>query len=411
MKFAFFASLSLLAGTTTFADVPAQTPAIIGKPTTAPAANPSPALGVGAHFDELRVGKNVYRDVQVREVTVRSILFSDTDGIASIPLHTLPPNLQRAFGYQPALEEIADQRLALSQRAMIRGVPPKKAVISTETEEKASAKFVKLMESFREPPVIEPLVDLRPKFQELTLGVKDQGRRPSCAIFAVVSAYEFENAQLIGRPEKLSEDYLIWATCQTLKRAPQLISPDQIAEDPADDDRDLGFSYAAVLASLGVFGIAPAADMPDTYSKIGDIAAPSPALIRDSSMRRKLSIHYLPGEDNAARLGNVIHALNESIPVPIGLRWPLPRTLRTGRLNEQRPTEESRHAVTLVGYTCSSGKLEDTEFIFKNSYGPHWGEAGYGRATFKYLSEYLLTAVVLEVRRPDEAERIPVSEK
>lgn len=406
-------ALGLLAGGVLSGDPATLADALAAIPTAAPITPtpvpaptpPAPTLGVGATFDELHVGKNVYRNVRVREVTVRSILISDTDGIASIPLHELSPELQRAFGYQPAREAFSNARIAVAEKQAEQAERVRRQAVNTAANAATSARFSRLLKSFGQNPGIQPVVDLRPRFRELSLGIKNQGRRPSCAVFAVVSAYEFENAQLLGRSEKLSEDYLIWATCQTLKRAPTLISAEQLAENHDDSERDMGFSYGAVLTSLTVFGIAPESAMPNTYGKFGEIIAPSPELIRDSAMRRKLTIHVVPGPENDQRLANIIQALNEDIPVPIGLRWPSERTLRNGYLDTQSPVADYRHAVTIVGYACPSGELENTEFIFKNSYGPAWGEAGYGRATFKYLNENLVGAVVFEVLRPDEAVR------
>jgi len=389
---------------------PTPTPALL-RPTIVPAkptlppASPTPTLGVGATFSELHAGKKVYLNVRVREVTVRSILISDADGIASIPLHELPTELQQAFGYQPAREAISNAHIAMAEHRVEQLARFRRMVETASANAAASAKFSRLLASFGKTPSIRPSVDLRPRFRELSLEIKNQGRRPSCTVFAVVSAYEFENAQLLGQSEKLSEDYLIWATCQTLKRAPTLISPDQVAEDHDASERDMGFSYGAVLESLSVFGIAPQSAMPNTSGKFGEIPAPSSELIRDSSMRRKLLIHYIPGLENSDRLDNIIQALNENVPVPIGLSWPSERTSRNGRLNTQTPIPGYRHAVTLVGYTCPSGEIENIEFIFRNSYGPSWGEGGYGRASFKYLNENLLGAVVFEVLRPDEAVR------
>jgi C1A family cysteine protease len=85
------------------------------------------------------------------------------------------------------------------------------------------------------------------------------------------------------------------------------------------------------------------------------------------------------------------------MPVPIGLGWPNYRALRNGYLSGQKPMDGQYHAVTLVGYKSSSGRIEDTVFIFKNSYGPEWGQGGYGTATYSYLNNYMDEAILLEV--------------
>ena len=60
------------------------------------------------------------------------------------------------------------------------------------------------------------------------------------------------------------------------------------------------------------------------------------------------------------------------------------------------------HAVTLVGYSSSTGRLEDTVFVFKNSWGPNWGQGGYGTVTYGYLNQHLAEAIVLEVQAKHE---------
>jgi hypothetical protein len=390
VKFPLFIAFCLIAGG-----------ALKAQPALVP---PVPTLGEGAHFDELHVGKRVYRDVKVREVTVRSILISDTDGIASIPLRELPPDLQRAFGYQPALEAAADNRIhAAAQQAELNANAVREQAKAQASKTTLATKFESLTNAFQHnTPEIESEVDLRPRFREFGLKIKDQGRRPSCVIFAVVSAVEFENAEIAGEPERLSEDYVIWATCQILKRAPQLIGQDQRAENVEDDDRDMGFSFRSVLESLRVFGLATQAEMPDSFVRYGNITPPSAELIREAAQRRKLVVHRIPGANNTARIANIIHVLNRGIPVPIAVLWPSNRLVRNGFLNTQSPLQGDGHAITLVGYKCSSGNLEDTEFIFRNSYGPSWGEGGYGRVSFQYLSANLQSAVALEVQRPDQ---------
>ena len=101
------------------------------------------------------------------------------------------------------------------------------------------------------------------------------------------------------------------------------------------------------------------------------------------------------------QIANIVHALNAEVPVAIGMRWPHARTLRTGYISEQKPILDYAHAVTLVGYRCPTGRLENTVFIFKNSYGGTWGQGGYGQVTYGYLKQYLLDAVLLEVQRGD----------
>ena len=115
-------------------------------------------------------------------------------------------------------------------------------------------------------------------------------------------------------------------------------------------------------------------------------------------------VHQVPGDDTAAQIGNIITALNAGVPVVAGMRWPSFRTLLVAAvLSKQAPAPGAAHAVTLVGYENAGGQIDDTTFVFKNSYGPAWGVGGYGRVTCEYLRNHLLAAIVLDVQRPDAA--------
>ena len=121
-------------------------------------------------------------------------------------------------------------------------------------------------------------------------------------------------------------------------------------------------------------------------------------MIDEARNHRHVSVHSIPGRDSTTRLANIVHSLNAGVPVVIGLRWPHYSTVRAGFLSEQKPILDYSHAVTIVGYRSPTGRLEDTIFAFKNSYGSGWGMGGFGEATFPYLRQYLLSAVMLEVQ-------------
>lgn len=53
------------------------------------------------------------------------------------------------------------------------------------------------------------------------------------------------------------------------------------------------------------------------------------------------------------------------------------------------------HAVVAVGFTDGASNT-DQHVIVKNSWGPDWGDEGYGYATRRYLDNYALLAHVLE---------------
>jgi len=114
-----------------------------------------------------------------------------------------------------------------------------------------------------------------------------------------------------------------------------------------------------------------------------------------------VSVFALPGRDQPTRIANLVHALDAGVPVAVGLRWPQWRTLRSGYLSAQKPLEGTGHAVTVVGYENKTGALKDTVFIFKNSWGVHWGASGYGYATYGYLDKNLVDTALLEVEPGD----------
>ncbi len=344
----------------------------------------------GTRIDSLTVGGTTYRQVQVRSVSARTVMITHSSGLTSIRLRDLSPEWQTRFHYDPVAEAAADEAAKATVAAPV-SPPPHQA--KSAVADKAS-KLDRLLLKFGQPAVVQPAVDLRAKFFQLELGVKNQGRRPSCAIFAVVSALEFQNAEVSGHVEKFSEEYLTWAVRKTMQRMPATGA----VEDAATvEDKDDGFSLSEVVAALRAYGIPLQASMPNTFgSKIGAIEEPPAPIITEARSHQRVFVHHLPGRDGATRLNNIVQALNAGVPVAVGMGWPNYRSIRTGYLSGQKPT--GGHAVTLVGYTSATGRIEDAVFIFKNSWGVDWGQGGYGTATYGYLSSNLGDAVLLEVQ-------------
>ena len=251
------------------------------------------------------------------------------------------------------------------------------------------------------PPELKASVDLRTKYLDLGLTVKNQGARPSCAVFAIVSALEFQNAELTGQPERFSEEYLTWATCKTLNRAPRLTVEAAAAADiesvDAKEIDDEGFALSEVVTALRAYGIPLQSRLPYTFGRTNTVAEPPAEVIAEARSHRRVSVFGLPGRDQPARVANLLHALNEGVPVAVDLAWPSARSVRTGYLNSQRPQPNGGHAVTIVGYENKTGALADTIFTFKNSWGVRWGVGGFGYVTYAYLLANLQDAAVLEV--------------
>jgi hypothetical protein len=366
----------------------------------APAAPPAAVPpGLGVSLGTLHVGATTYQHVMLLSVNARTVVIAHAGGMASIRLRDLPPELQLRFGYNPAAEAAADEAVQRAGELAAEQHQPESRTPARPAD--SDSKFDDLLRHFGGKPALKNEIDLRPRFFQLELGVKEQGRRRSCAVFAVVSALEYQNAEVTGEAEKLSEEYLIWATRKTLNRSPRPAANSEHGGRESPEDADEGFSLSEVVLALRAYGIPPQSAMPDTIGgKMADIREPSPALIEQARTHRRVFVHLVPGHDTAVRIDNIIQALNSGLPVAIGLRWPHFRTLRSGFLSEQVPAPGSGHAVTLVGYQNTGGQVEGTTFVFKNSFGPTWGEGGYGRVTYRYLQNYLLSAVLLEVGQP-----------
>ncbi len=346
-----------------------------------------PSLGPGSRIDSLTVGSTTYRQVQVRSVNVRTIMITHAGGMASIHLRDFSPEWQARFHYDPAAEAAADQAE--------RNAPPPVVHHARPVKPKAISRFDTLLQSFGHPATVQPEVDLRPKFFELELGVKNQGHRPSCAVFAIVSALEFQNALLTGKVEKFSEEYLIWAARKTVQRMPAAGSAQ---DSPNDEEQDEGFALSEVVSALRAYGIPLQSSMPNTFGKrIEAIEDPPPDVVQEARSHERVFIHQVPGRDGATRLNNIVQALNAGLPVPVGINWPATRVVN-GYLSTQKGAPDRGHAITLVGYKSATGRIEDAYFIFKNSWGPTWGQGGYGTVTYNYLSDYLHDAIVLEVQ-------------
>ena len=370
----------------------------VAQPACAAAPETGP-LGAGASLESLQAGATTYHHVKVLSINARTIMIMHSGGMASVRLRDLPPELQSRFGYNSAADATADA--ALQHANELASKQRQEEAIKRARSTDSNSRIEDLLLHFGQKPEIKNETDLRPRFIELGLGVKNQGRRPSCAVFAIVSALEYQNAELTGQTEKLSEEYLLWATRKTLNRGAHPTGDSSSGQPDLSDDADEGFSLDDVVLALRTYGIPPLSAMPDAgYRKMTDIPEPAPELIDQARTHQRVFVHPLPGHNQAMRIDNFIQALNAGIPVSIGMRWPSFRTTRGGFLNEQLPLPGGAHAVTLVGYKNSSGQVEDTVFMFKNSWGPAWGEGGYGRATYRYLRNNLLDAELLEIQRP-----------
>lgn len=344
----------------------------------------------GEKLESLAVGPVTYSQVQVRSYNARSLMITHAGGMASIRLRDLTPEWQARFNYDPVAEAAANE----ANKTRASAAPS--AVRKKPAPAKEASKFDALLQKFGQPAEIQAEIDLRPKFFQLELGVKNQGYAPSCAVFAIVSALEFQNAELGGKVEKFSEEYLIWAVNKSVQKMPTPVAAD---DSTGNEQRDLGFSLSEVVSALRAYGIPLQATMPNAFGrKIQAIEEPPAEIVREAREHKRIFAHQLPNRDRVTLINNIVHSLNSGLPVAVGMAWPMTHVYN-GYLNSQTAASDRGHAVTLVGYKSATGRIEDAYFIFKNSWGPKWGQGGYGTVTYNYLDKYLNDAVLLEVQR------------
>lgn len=329
-------------------------------------------------------GEVTYENVRIREITPATVTIFHAGGIAQLQLQDLPWDLQKRFNYEA---ETAEQWRSSEARRIEEEITAAREATAATRDRIARENSRKARRS-SQPKVISPdqvvfheEVDLRPRYREMGLFLKNQGRRPSCSIFALVSALEYEQGQMSGRAERLSEEFLIWATLQMHPGIPL----------------DTAFSFTEVITALQTYGVPTHTEMPNTYGK-GMARIEPEASVITSARERRSAIPVWFRSDDPHLIERLVSVLNQEKPIVIGVRWPSWHRLRRNfLLDTQPPLEGAGHAVTLIGYRNPSGDPEATTFIFRNSYGNQWGNGGCGLISAEYLQRNLLGAFFMKV--------------
>jgi len=349
----------------------------------------------GVNWSELRVADVVYRDAVALRQTASSLTIRHRDGITQVPMVSLSEHDKQRVGYDAAAAEAYQAELDRKRSLRARQQMLKKEAAGPKVKRGGYSQR-RLMGLFGTNPDLKELVDMRSEFNELQIGVRNQGRRPSCAVFSLIGALEYQNAKKRGRSEAFSEEYLIWATHKVLGRYNQ--TRGKVGAE-SKLDVDAGFRLAEVAQALRSYGVPRRADMP--YKVTGEFmmkSGPPESVIEKAKKRNRVTFSSMPGRDGRTRIQNVVHALNESTPVVIGVAWPTARAIaKSPTLSKQKPRSGYAHAVTLVGYKCPTGKIEETTFIFRNSWGRSWGAGGYGFARYEYLEKHMFEAIALDL--------------
>ena len=215
---------------------------------------------------------------------------------------------------------------------------------------------IPVAELFKQMPVV-PFGDLQPKLTEampqsvslrlFDTPVRNQGNRAWCTSFAALACVENLALQK-NRTLDLSE-IQHWSHYQTYDM------------------------YASVAAATR-YSVAPETAWPYYGNPQRDVES--------KGVARVGTYQALTTQDQ------VFAALNKKHPVVMGLvtnpSWQ-PNT--TGVLRTGNYYSNGGHAVALVGYQMDTRIAGGGYFIIKNSWGPTWGDRGYGYLPFAYCKD------------------------
>ena len=248
-------------------------------------------------------------------------------------------------------------------------------LMAEEPAPKTAAASVVAMTSPTGPATV---ADLRPEFQRWELGPRRQGGRPTCSTFTVASAIEFATAKRQRRGQRLSVEFLNWASNQA-----------------CGDKEDGGF-FSDLWRGFTTYGICTEEEMP--YRAVFDPAqSPSAAAMADAKPRLGLGLrlHWIKEWDVKTGLADsqvtgIKHVLDQGWPVCGGFRWPKKAQWENDVLR-MCPADAvyDGHSVVLVGYREESAAPGEGVFLFRNT-------AGEGRDAampYAYARAYMNDAV------------------
>lgn len=244
-------------------------------------------------------------------------------------------------------------------------------------------------------------VDLRPEITKLGLGIRDQGDRGTCSVFATTFLIEYHTARKAKTRTKisdlqLSEEYLNWA-----KNAAN------------HEEKDGGF-FTEIIAGYQGFGIVPSTDMPYQaafHPKHPD--TPSKSVITTGKAVTRYPVTFIKNWDNtkgmsASELTAALNALRAGHPVATGIWWlanfetvtvdkvPLLKEYPRSDNSGSNPPMFDGHSIDLVGFHEGKQFPGGGYFIFRNSFGTGFGDDGYGYVSFDYIRNYSNDAIVIE---------------
>lgn len=200
--------------------------------------------------------------------------------------------------------------------------------------------------------------------------VRQQGDRPTCVGFAVSAAHEWMAADATVR----SPEDVIWAAHQAGSPAGR--------EDTSVDFALVGLStHEHATETAWPYGMPPwPADRPAAATAPIN-RRPLPAWRRlPSTSASKIAVELAAGMAVVLTVRVVVAA------------WLAPGGVVDAEAGRKSP---GVHAVLAVG-SVADGSSDAQQIVIKNSWGPAWGDAGFGFLTSRYLDAYGVVAHAME---------------
>jgi hypothetical protein len=230
--------------------------------------------------------------------------------------------------------------------------------------------------------------DLKPQFDSLGLPARMQGKRGTCAFFAMAAMLEFEYSRTTDKHEQqFSPEFLVWASKEATGQT--------------------GGAFYKILQGLNLHGVCTLDGMP--YAATDDPnrkpSAEAQADARENALRWQ--VRWIRRMDTKLSLSDQeLNAIKKTLtaghPVGCGFRWP--KKLKghvLGEISKEDMAGGGSHAIVIVGYQDDPNRPGGGVLRFRNSWSTKWGEEGYGVISYAYARTNLIDAVWLTYGAPE----------
>jgi hypothetical protein len=278
-----------------------------------------------------------------------------------------------------------------------------------------------------EMPLIErwstnkPSADLRPKIKEYGMPIKDQGQFSTCMANAMSNALEFALIPYMLKYRQLAEKVM----GKGFDPHGFTVSRKELYYDSRHDlfvcsngEGNFGSWSLNAASWVNHRGVAAEKFWPYTpwathasYANCLDHSTDGPPPAADVQNRHFYikEFHYLPGvpipgKASIRRIEDVEAIIDRGYPVVItvftwgGDKWNapggvvgLPATRKVFWFTLPTAAPDNAHYILLVGYDRAK-----KHFIFENSWGPTWGDKGFGYLPYEYVSKYSIEGLFIK---------------